>query len=101
MPTATKAFKVYGKTKSYTQKADSGRTCNRHFCEDCGSAIFTSTNEMPDTVYLKGGLFAKFGVSIPKATIELYSRHREAWESGVEGALAFEGFLPEIPREKL
>lgn len=64
-------------------------------------AIFTSTNETPDTIWLKGGLFAKLGNPIPKAAIELYVKNREAWETPTDGVPGLEGFLPEEPHPSL
>jgi hypothetical protein len=64
-------------------------------------AIFTSTDETPDSIWLKGGLFAKLGTPIPRATIELYVRNREAWERATDGVPGLEGFLPEEPRSSL
>ncbi|KAH9204046.1 hypothetical protein DL95DRAFT_529410 [Leptodontidium sp. 2 PMI_412] len=87
MPIAPTALKVNGTPRVFSRKADSGRTCHRNFCGDCGSAIFTLVAEIPGNLWLKGGLFKQFGVDLPKAGMELYAKNREKWEEGFEGMM--------------
>jgi hypothetical protein len=58
----------------------SGNTASRHYCGDCGSAILTLVKERPETAFLKGGLFAKFGVDLPAPGREQFWRRAEKWE---------------------
>ena len=48
-------FELVGKTKVFTEKGDSGRTVERHFCPDCGSPILSLIEPMPDMVLIKAG----------------------------------------------
>ncbi|BEJ12994.1 hypothetical protein CspHIS471_0301680 [Cutaneotrichosporon sp. HIS471] len=45
--------KVYKDTHT-----DSGKTINRNFCGDCGSALFSDPDAMPGTRFLKVGTLA-------------------------------------------
>jgi hypothetical protein len=47
--------------------------------------IMTIVSENPDKAFVKGGLFRKFGVDLPRPVLQLFMRRREAWERGVEG----------------
>lgn len=45
-----------GKPKLYQDKdTDSGNPVERHFCENCGSPIYSALDSMPDVVILKSG----------------------------------------------
>jgi hypothetical protein len=46
---------VEGKTKSFSKQGDSGNALTRHFCPECGSPIFTSSEVHPDCVFVKAG----------------------------------------------
>ena len=41
--------------------------------------------EHPETAFLKGGLFAKFGVDLPLPGLQLWMRRAEKWEKPLEG----------------
>lgn len=47
----------------------------------------TIVRERPDNTFVKGGLFRKFGVDLPKPALQLFVRRRESWEVGIEGVL--------------
>lgn len=40
-------FKLEGATKSFSCKADSGRTITRHFCDVCGSPLYNTLEKAP------------------------------------------------------
>jgi hypothetical protein len=42
-------------------------------------------SEYPKNVYVKGGLFRKFGVDLPRPGVQLFMRRRENWEVEIEG----------------
>lgn len=44
-----------GKTKVYTDTPASGSPLYRHFCPDCGSAIYSQRSAMPGMLVLKAG----------------------------------------------
>jgi hypothetical protein len=39
---------------------------------------------LPDTAFVKGGLFKKFGVDLPKPGLQICYRRREAWEMEIQ-----------------
>jgi hypothetical protein len=45
----------------------------------------TVVRERPDNTFVKGGLFKKFGVNLPKPALQLFVRRREPWEVGMKG----------------
>lgn len=45
----------------------------------------TIVSEVPERAFVKGGLFRKFGVDLPRPVLQLFMRRREAWEEGIEG----------------
>jgi len=53
----TDSFKITkGKTRQYDDKATkSGRTLSRHFCETCGSPIYSTRNPNPGFVVVRAG----------------------------------------------
>ena len=53
--------------------------------EHIGRAIYSIVSEAPETAYVKGGLFAKAGIDIPPATVQIWMRRKEKWEAPYEG----------------
>jgi len=101
LPTPTKDITVEGTPKIHSDIAASGNTSDRLFCGDCGrgvfeiklyvrklmlcSAIMTVVKQRPEIAFLKGGLFAKFGVDLPAPGREQFWRRAEKWEKPHEG----------------
>jgi hypothetical protein len=44
---------VAGRPRGFTKSADSGNRLTRHFCQDCGSPLYTSSPVHPEFVYVK------------------------------------------------
>jgi hypothetical protein len=44
-----------GETRVFAKHADSGRNLLRHFCPDCGSPLYTESEDHPDAVFIKAG----------------------------------------------
>ncbi len=42
-------------TKSYTKTADSGNSITRDFCPNCGSPIFTTSQNHPEYIWVRAG----------------------------------------------
>jgi len=59
----TDAFKITkGRTRQYDDKATlSGRTLSRHFCETCGSPIYSHRNPNPGFVVVRAGSLDETG----------------------------------------
>jgi hypothetical protein len=45
--------KFTGETKAYERAADSGSVVSRHFCPNCGSALFSKNSGMPGILFLR------------------------------------------------
>ncbi|OBT84016.1 hypothetical protein VE02_07089 [Pseudogymnoascus sp. 03VT05] len=83
--TPTAAITITGTPKIFTETSNSGTTANRHFCGNCGSPIMTTVTEKPETTYVKGGLFHKCGIELPKPAAQVYMRRAAKWEVPLEG----------------
>ncbi len=46
---------VSGQPKVYVDTADSGNKLNRYFCGDCGSALYSQREKVPEMMVLKIG----------------------------------------------
>jgi hypothetical protein len=54
---ATSGFRILsGELASFTKRGDSGWELTRHFCQRCGSPLFTSSPRDPAVVYVKAGV---------------------------------------------
>ena len=58
----------------------------------CNSLVFRDRSPVmsvleiqPGTAFVKGGLFRKFGIDLPKPGLALWWRRHEAWETDIEG----------------
>jgi hypothetical protein len=90
---ATRFRIVSGTPKGYTKTADSGNELTRHFCQDCGSPIFTSSPRQPNWVYVKAGLFDDPSIISP--AYQSWMESAVPWASIVPGLLSFaKGRLP-------
>lgn len=52
---AKNSFSQTGECKVYFDKGDSGNSVERHFCEDCGSPIYSLSEALPEMVLIKAG----------------------------------------------
>lgn len=46
---------IEGRPKVYADHGDSGAVVNRHFCDNCGSPLFSELPASPGAVFLKAG----------------------------------------------
>nr|WP_315591842.1 GFA family protein [uncultured Cupriavidus sp.] len=77
-----------GETKFFEDFGDSGQPSYRHFCGNCGSAVFTKVSMMPGVVLVKAGTLDSLdGVQPPQT--EIYTARSVSWVAPVEGANRF------------
>lgn len=50
------AFKLTGTVKFFDKPADSGNIVSRGFCENCGSAIYSTNSAMPGMVFVRASI---------------------------------------------
>ena len=66
-----------GELGSFTKRGDSGCELTRHFCQSCGSPLFTSSPRDPSVVYVKAG-----GLDDPDAVrpaLQAWTRSKVTW----------------------
>jgi hypothetical protein len=66
-----------GELGSFTKNGDSGCELTRHFCQTCGSPVFTSSPRDPAVIYVKAGL-----LDDPEAVrpaLQCWTRSKVAW----------------------
>lgn len=74
-----------GRVKGYTKRSDSGVALTRHFCPECGSPIYTSSEKHPAYVYVKAG-------SLDDSTIV-----KPAHQSWVSSAVPWRRIVASLP----
>jgi hypothetical protein len=73
----TTALDVQGDTRIYQDRGHSGDTVNRHFCNRCGSPIFTALPSRPDMRFIKAGTLDDPQIMAPEVHVWCES----AWRS--------------------
>ncbi len=68
---------ISGHPKGYTTTADSGRPITREFCPQCGSPLFTKTEEYPNLVWLKAGCLDK--PELIKPSCQTWTKRAVPW----------------------
>jgi hypothetical protein len=81
------AYEQTGESAVYADSGDSGQPVWRHFCNRCGSPIYSSIAAMPGVLMLKAGTLDDFSGLTP--TVEVYTDHAAAWVTPVAGATRF------------
>ena len=72
------AFTVTGETKSFDKPADSGNMITRHFCPECGSAIYSRNSSMPDMVFPHASRLDDPDIVTPSLVV--YASRAPAWD---------------------
>jgi len=72
---------ISGNPRVFEETADSGFPLARNFCGDCGSPILSISQQWPTFGFVKGGLFTKKMISLPKPKLEVYWKNHETWEA--------------------
>ena len=73
------ALTVQGPLKTFNGRGDSGKTLQRRFCPECGSAITTDVEVMPDLTIVMAGTLDD--ASWVKPTMEIYCSSAQPWVS--------------------
>jgi hypothetical protein len=73
------ALSVQGPLKTFDDRGDTGKTLHRRFCPECGSALITEAEVMPDlTIVMAGTLDDPSWV---RPTMEIYCDSAQPWVS--------------------
>ena len=76
-----------GKTTVYSDKGDSGKAVNRHFCATCGSPIYSDVESSPQLDWIKAGTLDD--TSWVKPTVNIWCQSAQNWIAYPEGAAKF------------
>jgi hypothetical protein len=83
------SFVQQGYAKTYQDVGSSGQPVYRHFCESCGSPIFSELAMAPGVLFVKAGTLDAPFESTP--ALEVYAKHAAIWLTPVNGAKRFAG----------
>jgi len=86
------AFRITGPVKSYSGKAESGRSITRHFCEACGSSIYTSLEKAPGIVVLSTGTLEGGAELLPER--HTWVKRKHAWLKLEDAVRQFQEEMP-------
>lgn len=78
---------VRGSTRGFTKRGASGNALTRHFCPECGSPIYTSSETHPEHVYVKAGTLDDPRVVEP--TSEIWTVSAVPWHRPATGLEQF------------
>jgi hypothetical protein len=73
----TERVTVEGRHREHTRVSDAGEGRTFHFCPECGSTVFYTTDSQPDLVAVAIGAFAD--PSFPQPTISVWEERRHPW----------------------
>ena len=86
---AADRLSIYGsEPKFYAVKAESGRTMNRGFCDNCGSPVMIRRPETPQVAFLQAGSLDDSTAFKPAA--EVFTCRAQSFATPVKGAMSFE-----------
>lgn len=87
-----KDFKPTGTAKSYSCKADSGRTITRFFCATCGSSLYSTLEKAPGVVVINVGTLEGGGELMPQR--HTWVKRKHAWVKLEEAVQQFQEEMP-------
>jgi hypothetical protein len=67
-----------GQTKGYAKAADSGNVVTRHFCPECGAALFSTNSSMPGMMFLRASSLDDLEVFKPQ--MHVYAARAASWD---------------------
>lgn len=81
------AFSVTGEVKLYSRPADSGNIVNRGFCPNCGSAVYSTNDGMPDLTFPRASSLDDPEIATPMMVV--YASRAPSWDPAAAGLPAF------------
>ena len=83
---------ITGKVSQYKYKADSGRIAATHFCPNCGSKLYGTSELVPGTYGVMAGCLDDTSAYRPKVTA--FAKRVQAWDQLAEGVPSFPAMPP-------
>ena len=84
-------FAVTGRLTGYARPANSGNIVTRHFCPDCGSAVYSTNSAMPQLVFVRASSLDDPDAITPQMTV--YASRAPGWDR-IEGLATFPEMAP-------
>lgn len=72
-------YQQEGHTRRFRDTGDSGKAVWRHFCETCGSPLYSDVEARPGALFVKAGTLDDRTQFAP--TVEVYTDHAAGWLS--------------------
>ena len=67
-----------GKTKGYARAADSGNVVTRHFCPECGAALYSTNAGMPGMMFLRASSLDDLEIFKPQ--MHVFTARAASWD---------------------
>jgi hypothetical protein len=83
---------ITGKLGQFQYRADSGKMATRYFCPSCGSQLYGTSEQMPNTYGINAASLEDTSEYRPKITA--YAKRLQAWDQLAEGAPSFPAMPP-------
>ncbi len=68
------AVKIEGETKTFDHVSDRGTKMTKHFCPNCGSPLFSTSEARPTMIGLRAGSLADASAFQPKINVYVSSK---------------------------
>ncbi|HEY7764388.1 MAG TPA: GFA family protein [Aestuariivirgaceae bacterium] len=83
---------ITGKLRQFQYRADSGKLATRHFCPSCGSQLYGTSEQMPNTYGINAACLEN--TSAYRPSITAYAKRLQAWDRLAEGVPSFPAMPP-------
>lgn len=83
---------ISGETKAYARPADSGHIITRHFCPNCGSALFSTNDAMAGLLFLRASSLDDPENFKPQMVV--YASRAPSWDRPAPGLPSFQQMPP-------
>ncbi|KAJ4176187.1 hypothetical protein NW759_017557 [Fusarium solani] len=84
-----------GTAKTYTSKGGSGNNRSSHFCPECGTMLYVTSEAASEIVIVKAGTLDNLSLNETKykPTVEIFCENKYSWLPDIEGAKKFDGAM--------
>ncbi|KAF9882292.1 duf636 domain protein [Colletotrichum karsti] len=84
---------IRGEPAKYTNKGESGKDGSSHFCRDCGSPLYVTSELAAGVVIVKTGTIDRWDLVETnfKPTTEMFCATKYSWLPSIEGATKLSG----------
>ncbi|KAJ4248334.1 hypothetical protein NW757_008492 [Fusarium falciforme] len=93
VPAAT--FTTSGIAKTYTDKGQSGKNRSFYFCQECGTTLYITSENIPRVVVVKAGTLDDLSLNEInyRPTVEIFCKEKYSWLPNIERARKFNGAM--------